>query len=277
MKYSNPLIISISLLLCLGLVTPALAIEGSSSGSAQTNASSSPIGASSSPQAGLAANARTIEACNKATNRLNEAVTKLNAEIAKKAQQRTNLDKKKNDQRTDADEQIEAANKKADQTRATKIEELKTTLNAETDTQKLAITNFQAAVSAAVTTRRETVKAADLQFRTALDSLIRTRQTSVDTALTNRLKTLQATQTEVTTMCATPANLSYDTLKSIFSNRNQRIEGTFDKVKNSSDSFGSSVKALTVTRKTAIENAKTKFQADMDLARTNLKAAFSLK
>lgn len=143
---------------------------------------------------------------------------------------------------------------------------------ATTEEQKQAVTAFQNAIEAAVTTRRTAVDAALKTYWAALDSALAARRTAVATARQNFSASIQAALTTASTQCS--SGVAPATVRKNFQASLEAAKTQFATNRKAIDKIGPQVKTIVQTRNAAVKKAMTDFKATAEQARTELKAAF---
>ncbi|HEY6737032.1 MAG TPA: hypothetical protein VI322_04935 [Candidatus Saccharimonadia bacterium] len=177
-------------------------------------------------------------------------------------------DKIKGDFKTVTDTQTNNRSK-ADAGLAAKFAELE--VKATTDDQKAAVTEFEAAIKAAVAARRAAVDAADNTFKQGLLDANATRQAALKAAAADYRAAVQAALDAAKASCAagtSPATVR-DTLKSALDAARAKLEAA----RKAAGKGDTNLDALKAARKAAVDKANADFRAAVKAALTKLRAA----
>jgi hypothetical protein len=143
---------------------------------------------------------------------------------------------------------------------------------ARNDAQKAAVSAFDAAIAAALTTRREAVNAANAAFRKGLDEARISRKTAVDAAVKTFKEAVTAAEAKAKTDCAADgadaAKIREAMTASISAARRQMQTAV-----QAAEKVGSQVSDLTKTRNDALRAAQDAFKTAVEKARNDFKAA----
>jgi len=146
---------------------------------------------------------------------------------------------------------------------------------ADTDAKKAAVTEYQTSVKAAVDARVAAYKAANDTFREGVDTVVVSRKTIVDNAVSAFRTSMNAALEKAKADCA--AGVENATFRADFNASVQAARRKLQADRQGIDSNGDQVRALAKTRNDAHAKALATFKATMEKARADLKLAFGVK
>lgn len=143
---------------------------------------------------------------------------------------------------------------------------------AQTDGQKKAVADFEAAVEAALTARRSAVDSAQKTFREGVKSAISGRKTDASQLMSdfNAARTAAFQKAESDCAEGVGAEAVKKNLRSDLQAAKTKLQGDRKNI----EKVGSVVKELAAARRQAVEKAHVDFKAAMEKARAELKKAF---
>ncbi len=143
---------------------------------------------------------------------------------------------------------------------------------AKTDAQTKAVSAFELTTKTAIATRESSVDAAITAFRTGVKNAITMRQGQSDSLISASASARAAVLAKVQADCAAGADVA--TVRADFQNGLKGARTQMQNDRQSVTKVGSMVQALVLTRRTAVEKARSDFKATMEKARLALKAVF---
>jgi len=145
---------------------------------------------------------------------------------------------------------------------------------ADTDAKKAAVTTFKTTTDAALKARRDAIDAAISTYRTGIDALISQKFGALDNDRAALKSATDAALTTAKSSCTagTDSKTVYTTFKASIKTARDAYKSSHTQTKISDD-----IKALGTARKASVDAAIAKFKADMNTARTTLKAALGSK
>jgi hypothetical protein len=198
----------------------------------------------------------------KLTGDFDNRVNKFNADQATDTQKRDDAEKT-------ATAKIADLRAKADDLRQQHISKLES--DAATDAQKQVVTDFQTAVSAAVTARRAAVDKARDDFKAGVAAAVAGRQTQIKQALAAYHSSVTAALTQAKSSCA--AGVNPQTITQTLKTQLEAARTTLKSSLQGASKVGSQVKQLAATRNAAVQAANTAFKQAIQAAAAKLKAA----
>jgi hypothetical protein len=145
-------------------------------------------------------------------------------------------------------------------------------VNAQTDAQKTAVTNFETITNAAVATRRLAVDSAIKTFRAGMQNTITTRQGQLDQLVSTSATSRQTLWSKAEADCA--AGVDAKTVMANLKSGLQAIRTQTQTDKQNVVKTNTVVATLVAARKAAFDKAFSDFKATMEQARISLKKAF---
>ena len=142
----------------------------------------------------------------------------------------------------------------------------------ENEEQEAAVNSFEAAVKAAVATRRAAMDKALEAFRAGVKNVIGTRKSQIDQLVTASASARNEAIKKAAEACTNGANS--ETVRATLRTSLQGAQTKIKADRQSMERINTEIKALTETRRQAVEKAQTDFQAAMEKARVELKKAF---
>jgi hypothetical protein len=167
---------------------------------------------------------------------------------------------------------LAAARATADQKRATDFAALSS--KATSPFQKQAIATFEASVTQAIMTERQTVDAADAAFGQGILSAMATRQADLQTAATAYRSAVEDALAAAKTSCA--AGTSAETVRSTLQTSLQTARNNLQTASNNSGKLGPNLNTLEATRKAAVAQAEATAKASIASTLATLKAALGI-
>ncbi len=161
------------------------------------------------------------------------------------------------------------ARKKADSQLDSKLADLDEVVK--TDDQRQAVTDFKAAIKAAVTARRAAVDEANSTYRAAVRQAVTARQAQLTAAKSTYRKQVEAAVAQAKASCTAGANP--ETVRQTLNTRLAAARATLQTARKSTPKVGASLAAAKQARKDAVEKANAAFKAAVAEAVSKLKAA----
>ncbi len=142
---------------------------------------------------------------------------------------------------------------------------------ATTDSQKQAITAFEATIELAVKTRKSAADGAIQTFRSSLDQAINTRETDIKTAISNFQSAVDNAFSQAKTDCDKGAQTAivHSNLKTALQAARQQFEIT----RQTADKVSTQEQTLAQARRNSVEQAISTFKTTLQDAITTLKTA----
>jgi hypothetical protein len=146
---------------------------------------------------------------------------------------------------------------------------------ASTTAEKEAVAAYRAAVSKAISDRREAIKAATDAYRSGLDKAMAERKTAISKATADYNASVKAAYEKAKADCA--AGLDEKTIKSNLKTALAAAHGKLVKDRQGIEKLKVDIKPLLEVRQKAMEKIKADFKAAMEKAKADFKAALVKK
>ncbi len=213
---------------------------------------------------------KTEKTCTQLSSQATQIQNRLTERIAALTQKRTDASEKIAAQIVERTTNRDAKRAAIDAKRAANWETLEA--KAQTDEQKAAVAKFEAAVKAAVQIKRAALDKIILDFRTALKTQINDRKTTTDGALTAYKNSVASILSQVKTDCT--AGKDAKTIREYFRTEMKNARETFRDNRKPEEKFREEVTPLKDAKKAQIKAVIDTFQASLEAAKAELRAAF---
>lgn len=154
------------------------------------------------------------------------------------------------------------------------IQFIKLERRASTTAEKAAVAAYKAAMTTAISAREAAVNKAIADYRTGLKEKMAVRQTALNAAITTYKNAADAAFAKAKLDCA--SSTDYKVVNNALKAALKAAQDKFKADREAIEKLGPDVKALTETKKTAIEKAVSNFKTAADNAKVALKAAFGI-
>lgn len=260
MNYKKISQISLIFFIALAITSPSFSFAiGNADAQAQRDAKKEEIQAN-----------RIEKTCTQLSSQADQIQARLTERISQLTQKRTELEAKIQQQITERTTTRTTKRAEIDAKRLTSWESLRA--NAETPEQKAAVEKFITAIQNAVKIKRASIDKIIADFRAGLKAEKSERKTTTDTALNDYKSSVSSLISQVKADCA--AGKDAKTIRETFRNGVKEVKEAFKNSRKSPEKFRDDVTPLKETKKAELKAVIDNFQASIEAAKAELRAAF---